>query len=162
MKKTRLVKLFRQHYGGMYRMAITLLHDEAESKDVVHDIFAKLLDGQHDISEETEGSYLLTCVRNRCLNIIRNRKIQERVARLYLLDLYATVTQIDLLTEELNALRNGIRLLEPPLCRDIIIEHFRDGDTFGAIARRHGVSETTIYKHLRHALQQLRTHLNTQ
>ena len=162
MKKTKLEKLFRQHYGGMYRMAITLLHDEAESKDVVHDIFARLLDEQHDIREETAGSYLLTCVHNRCLNIIRNRKIQERVERLYLLDLDATVTQSGPLTEELNTLRNGIRKLEPPVCRDIIMEHFRDGETFGAIARRHGVSETTIYKHLRHALQQLRTYLNTQ
>ena len=161
MKKTEFGKLFKQHYGGMYRMAVTLLHDEAESKDVVHDIFARLLDEQHDIREETAGNYLLTCVRNRCLNIIRNRKIQERVARLYLLDLEATVTKTNLLTEELNALRNGIHKLEPPVCRDIIMEHFRDGETFGAIARRHGVSETTIYKHLRHALQQLRTHLNT-
>ena len=154
-------ELFRQYYGGMYRMAITLLHDEAESKDVVHDIFARLLDERYDIREERAGGYLLTCVRNRCLNIIRNRKIQERVARLYLLDLDATVTQTNLLTEEVNALRNGIRLLEPPVCRDIIMAHFRDGETFGAIARRHGVSETTIYKHLRYALQQLRTHLNT-
>ena len=161
MKKSRLEELFRQYYGGMYRMAITLLHDEAESKDVVHDIFARLLDERYDIREERAGGYLLTCVRNRCLNIIRNRKIQERVARLYLLDLDATVMQTNLFTEELNALRNGISLLEPPLCRDIITEHFRDGETFGAIARRHDVSETTIYKHLRLALQQLRTHLNT-
>lgn len=161
MKKKKLEKLFRLHYGSMYRLAITLLHDEAESKDVVHDIFARLLYEQHDIREETAGSYLLTSVRNRCLNIIRNRKIQERVARLYLLDLDTMEMQTDLLAEELNALRRGIRLLEPPVCRDIIMEHFLDGETFAAIARRHGVSETTIYKHLRHALQQLRTHLNT-
>jgi len=161
MKKKRLETLFRQHYGDMFRLAITLLHDEAESKDVVHDIFARLIDEQSDIREKTARNYLLTSVRNRCLNIIRNHKIQERAARLYLLDLDATEMQTDLLTEELNALRKGIRSLEPPICRDIIMEHFTDGKTFEAIARKHGVSETTIYKHLRHAMQQLRTHLNT-
>lgn len=161
MKKKRLETLFRQHYGDMFRLAITLLHDEAESKDVVHDIFARLIDEQSDIREKTARNYLLTSVRNRCLNIMRNHRYQERVARMYLLDLDTTVMQTDLLAEELNALRKGIRLLEPPVCRDIIMEHFSSGMTFAQIARHHGVSETTIYKHLRHALQQLRTHLNT-
>ena len=36
----KLEKLFRQHYRQMYRLATMLLHDDAESKDVVHDIFA--------------------------------------------------------------------------------------------------------------------------
>ena len=35
----KLEKLFRQHYRQMYRLATILLHDDAESKDVVHDIF---------------------------------------------------------------------------------------------------------------------------
>ncbi len=35
----KLEKLFRQHYRQMYRLATMLLHDDAESKDVVHDIF---------------------------------------------------------------------------------------------------------------------------
>ena len=32
-----LEKLFKQHYRQMYRLATILLHDDAESKDVVHD-----------------------------------------------------------------------------------------------------------------------------
>ena len=39
----KLEKLFKQHYRQMYRLATMLLHDDAESKDVVHDIFAHLL-----------------------------------------------------------------------------------------------------------------------
>ena len=31
----KLEKLFKQHYRQMYRMATILLHDDAESKDVV-------------------------------------------------------------------------------------------------------------------------------
>ena len=38
----KLEKLFKQHYRQMYRLATILLHDDAESKDVVHDIFAHL------------------------------------------------------------------------------------------------------------------------
>ena len=155
----KLEKLFKQHYRQMYRLATILLHDDAESKDVVHDIFARLLDDQRDLREETAESYLHTSVRNRCLNVIRSRQIQERVERLYLLDLDMTIIPTERLDEELKTLHKGIDLLEPPVCRDIILQHFRDGVTFKEIANRLGVSETTVYKHLRRALSQLRTQL---
>ena len=158
--QSNLEKLFRQHYRQMYRLATMLLHDDAESKDVVHDIFAHLLRESQDLREETAEHYLLTSVRNRCLNVIRSRQIQERVEHLYLLDLDTTVTPTERLEEELKTLYKGINQLTPPVCRDIIMQHFRDGVTFKEIANRLGVSETTVYKHLRRALNQLRTHLN--
>ena len=160
--KSKLEKLFRQHYRQMYRLATMLLHDDAESKDVVHDIFAHLLRESQDLREETAEHYLLTSVRNRCLNVIRSRQIQERVEHLYLLDLDTTITPTERLEEELEALYKGIDQLEPPVCRDIIMQHFRDGITFKEIANRLGVSETTVYKHLRRALNQLRTQLKKQ
>ena len=158
----KLEKLFKQHYRQMYRLATILLHDDAESKDVVHDIFAHLLRNSQDLREETAESYLLTSVRNRCLNVIRSRQIQERVEHLYLLDLDTNITPTERLEEELEALYKGIDQLEPPVCRDIIMQHFRDGITFKEIANRLGVSETTVYKHLRRALNQLRTQLKKQ
>ena len=158
----RLEKLFKQYYRQMYRLATILLHDDAEGKDVVHDIFAHLLNDHISLEEETAGSYLLTSVRNRCLNVIRSRQRHERIERLYLLDLDTTVTPTERLEEELKALYKGIDLLKPPVCRDIIIQHFRDGVTFKEIASRMGVSETTVYKYLRSALNQLRTHLKKQ
>ena len=158
----KLEKLFKRHYRQMYRLATILLHDDAESKDVVHDIFAHLLRNSQDLREDTAESYLLTSVRNRCLNVIRSRQIQERVEHLYLLDLDTTITPTERLEEELEALYKGIDQLEPPVCRDIIMQHFRDGITFKEIANRLNVSETTVYKHLRRALNQLRTQLKKQ
>ncbi len=158
----KLEKLFKQHYRQMYRLATMLLHDDAESKDVVHDIFAHLLRNSQDLREDTAESYLLTSVRNRCLNVIRSRQIQERVEHLYLLDLDTNITPTERLEEELESLYKGIDQLEPPVCRDIIMQHFRDGITFKEIANRLGVSETTVYKHLRRALNQLRTQLKKQ
>ena len=54
----------------MYRLATILLHDDAESKDVVHDVFAQLLGDTRSLREETAEAFLLTCVRNRCLNLM--------------------------------------------------------------------------------------------
>ena len=158
----RLEKLFKQYYRQMYRLATILLHDDAESKDVVHDIFAHLLRNSPDLREDTAEPYLLTSVRNRCLNVINSRQRHERIERLYLLDLDTTILPTERLDEELKALQKGIAQLNPPVYRDIIKQHYRDGVTFKEIAFRLGVSETTVYKHLRRALNQLRTHLKKQ
>ena len=159
-KKQKLETLFRHYYRQMYRLATMLLHDDAESKDIVHDVFAQLLASSAELHEDTAAAFLLTSVRNRCLNVIRDRKIQERVQRLYLLDLDTTIIPTDLFCEETKALTEGFILLAPPVCREVVELHFRDGLTFREIALRLGVSETTVYKHLRHALQQLREYLN--
>lgn len=160
MTNQTLETLFRQHYCQMYRLATILLHDDAESKDIVHDVFAQLIASP---TQELYGvkatAYLLTCVRNRCLNVIRGRKIQERIQRLYLLDIDTSVIPADVTEEELKALLEGVSLLAPPVCREVIELHFREGLTFREIALRLGVSETTVYKHLRSALSQLRKHL---
>ena len=41
--KQEFETVFRRHYDGMYQLALRLLGDEAESKDVVSDVFAQLL-----------------------------------------------------------------------------------------------------------------------
>jgi RNA polymerase sigma-70 factor (ECF subfamily) len=154
-------QLFRQHYRAMHRLGMMLLHDEAESKDIVHDVFAELMATDRVVHPTTAETFLLTSMRNRCLNAMRNRQLHERVQRLYLLEMDCEVTTTDpsRLEEEVNALRKGIEDLHPPVCREVVVLHFHEGLKFREIAQRLGVSETTIYKHLRHALQQLRTHL---
>lgn len=152
-------KLFREHYRQLYRQAMILLHDEAESKDVVHDVFAKVLTDETELREDTAWSFFMTSVRNRCLNLMRNRKTQERIQRLYLLDIDTTLQPSAAHDEDIRRLQEGIALLEPPVCHEVIVSHFREGQPFREIAQRLQVSETTVYKYLRHALNQLRSHL---
>ena len=140
----------------MNRLASILLHDDDESKDIVHDVFARLLVEQVELHDHTAQSYLLLCVRNRCLNVIRNRKIHEQTHQYLLLEDELEQTSPEELEREIEALRAGINELFPPICREVIHLHFTEGLTFREIAERLNVSETTIYKHLRNALDQLR------
>ena len=155
-KKRQIERLFRQHYRAMYRLSCILLHDGDESKDIVHDVFAGLLADDALLNEATAGAFLLSCVRNRCLNEIRKRKTHERVKQVLMLDEDLENPTPEELEAEIKALHVGIADLFPPICREIILLHFAEGLTFREIAERMGVSETTIYKHLRSALNQLR------
>jgi RNA polymerase sigma-70 factor (ECF subfamily) len=82
---------------------------------------------------------------------MRNRNTREQAMRLYLPD-----ESTEGLEERVQALQDGLKDLKPPICRDIVLMHYRDGMTFKEIAAHFGVSETTIYKHLREAMNQLR------
>ena len=64
-RNEKLETLFRQHYRQMYRLAMVLLHDDAESKDIVHDVFAQLLASPTtELHEETAAALLVYLGRN--------------------------------------------------------------------------------------------------
>ena len=156
-KKRHIERLFKEHYPDMFRIAVMLLHDEDDSKDIVHEIFAKLLDGEISFNEEKARAFLLSCVRNSCLNRIRDRNLKEQAMRHYLLDSDDFDEEFE---AEIKALQDGLNGLTPPICQEIILLHYRDGLTFKAIAEHFKVSEKTIYKHLRNAINQLRLTIN--
>lgn len=158
-RKSYIEQLFRQHRTAMLRTAVMLLHDEEEGEDIVHDVFTRLLRSDTQLKEESAERFLLTSVRNRCLNVIRNMRIQDRAKRLLLLDEEAEDTSAEQLETDTLHLLDGMEHLHPPVCREILLMHFRDGMKFREIAERLGVSETTVYKHLRNALNQLRNHM---
>lgn len=154
--KTRHIEsLFKQHYQAMYRLAFMMLHDKEESRDIVHDVFARLLDGDIRFDSGKAEAFLLSCVRNRCLNVMRSQGSRERAMRDFPID-DENASDSEAFESEIKALQDGISLLTPPVCREIILLHYRYGLTFKQIATQLGVSETTIYKHLRNALNQLR------
>ena len=154
--KTRHIEsLFKQHYQAMYRLAFMMLHDEEESRDIVHDVFARLLDDYIRFDSDKAGAFLLSCVRNSCLNVMRSHNSRERAMRDFPIN-DEDPGDSEAFESEITALQNGITHLTPPVCREIILLHYNDGLTFKEIAARLGVSETTIYKHLRNALNQLR------
>ena len=160
--KGRIERLFMQFNQDMLRMAVMLVHDEEEAKDIVHDVFGRLLRGDTLLKEGSARGFLMTCVRNACLNRIRSAKMQEHAKRLYLLEAEVETSTTERLETESRLLLQGMERLYPPVCREILQMHFRDGLTFREISQRLGVSETTVYKHLRQALTQLRTYMNEQ
>ena len=85
MKKEDIERLFRQHYAQMTRLARTLLYDDEEARDVVSEVFATLI--KADIAPMEIERYLLTSVRNRCLNLIEHKSVRAKFEQVYTLEM---------------------------------------------------------------------------
>lgn len=151
-------QLFKAYYEQMYRLAVALLHDSDLAHDIVHDVFAALLDGHP--ATVASGGYLLKAVRNRCLNHIRDCEIHQRITNRYFLndEEYDTEEWPD--EETINRIYTLIRNDVSQQARHVMKLRFSDGMPFALIATTMGISETAVYRHLSHALSIIRKKIN--
>ena len=152
--KQTFEQIFRHHYDGMFRLARRMLGDDAESKDVVSDVFASLLGkDETELKTDTLQGFLLTSVRNRCVNLLVHKQ-KEQAAIVNLKD----NADEDSGQEKLNALRDYIDTRLPELSQQILRLRFQQGLKYREIADALQVSEVTVYNHLSQSLKQMKEH----
>ena len=150
-----LEQLFRRNYSEMIHLASVLLDDDEEAEDVVQDIFLRVADS--DIPPMNDN-YLLTAVRNACLNRIRQMQLHDKVKGLMPIEDEADLQPIDKRLERLEdiAAYADEQLEEPH--RSIFHLRFDEDLTVSEIARRLGLNPNTAYKYLMQSIQQIRHH----
>ena len=159
MTRRELEILFKSHYATMFRLAMSMLYDEDESKDVVSDVFASLAAGGMTIKSDNARGFLLTCVRNSCINVIRNKQVRERFVKLYSnkAEPLADGPDDSLM---LNELREYINTELPPLSRRIFTLRYLQDMTCQQVADAVGVSRVTVHHHLSQSLEKINTYFN--
>ena len=158
MTKSELEILFKTHYAAMYRLAISLLYDEDEARDVVSDVFASLLGGMSIRSDNARG-FLLTCVRNCCINVIRHKQIRQRFIKLYSTSAEPLADGLDDRVT-LNELRDYIEHELPPLSRRIFTLRYLQDMACQQVAEAVGVSRVTVHHHLSQSLERINAYFN--
>ena len=159
MTTSELEILFKTHYAAMFRLAMSLLYDEDESKDVVSDVFASLLGGGLAIRSDNARGFLLTCVRNSCINVIRHKQMRERFMKLYSNRAEPLADgPDDSLT--LAELREYVDNNLPPLSRRIFTLRFLHDMTCQQVAETVGVSRMTVHHHLSQSMEKINAYFN--
>ena len=154
MEREAVKRLFMQHYARMQRVARTLLYDVQESEDVCQDIFESLLRGETVLVPGTEERYLMTSVRNRCLKRLRHESVLQ--------DYRQRTTD--------NSQESGDDRLDDIV--EFVISHlsereqrifnlrFAEGCSYEEIAAAEGISKVAVWKHLSHAITEVKKHFN--
>ena len=153
--------LFRRHHARLCRLARTILHDDEESKDVVSGVFTHLMQTSLWPADEKMESYLLSAVRHQCMNIISHQQVREKVERLIAQESMVFLSENDE-EQRYTDLLHFIDTNLPDQTRRIFMLRFSERLKYQEIAARLGVSEKTVYKHLRQAIILLQEHFKDQ
>lgn len=156
MTKEEIKELFIRHYAGMYRVARTILYDEQESKDVVSDIFERLLRGQITLSPETTERYLLTSVRNQCIKRLNHNEVKRQFADSYDPDMEDSDDD-NRLNEVVEFAKHNLTLQD----LRIFNLRFTEGYSYEEIAAMEGISKVAVWKHLSRLLNIIRNNFNS-
>lgn len=153
-------RLFRSHYGEMYRLARCILHDDEESKDVVSDVFTRIAAGATVPGSDKIRHYLLVSVRNTAYDVVRRRQTRQRVSRLYPLETTADISPV---SDDAELSEAVIRFAETRLTEQtarVFRLRFDGGRRYAEIADELNISVTAVYKHLSQALRKMKEHFN--
>lgn len=151
MENNEIQRLFKLHYAKMYQVARSILCDEQESEDVVSDIFENLLHGQTVLMPDTEERYLLTSVRNQCYK--RLRHISSPLGDDGFTEpMDENEDENERLTDINEFVTNHLSSQE----QRIFHLRFNDGCSYEEIAVAESISRVAVWKHLSHALNQIR------
>ena len=158
MTKEKFEEIYRRHYPAMYRLARTILYDADDCKDVVSDIFARLLRGDTVPQPEKLEGYLMTSVRNQCRDVLRHKNVRECVEKLFSAEIRQNQVVPINDDDRLERLMLFVEAQLPPLSQQIFRLRFLREMTYEEVAEAVGVSRVTVYHHLSQSLQRIKEH----
>ena len=162
MTRKEVESLFKTHYTQMYHLALTLLFDEAESKDVVSAVFASLLGSGVVMRADNTTAFLLASVHHRCLNVLQHKQVHERFARLLTEGTDTPVS--DNLVEEQMRMEELMRYVRDnlsPMEQNVFRLRYLKEMTCQEVAGALNVSRQAVHTHLKQTVEKIRKYFNS-
>ena len=154
-------QIFRTHWHPLYRIAKSKLRSHEEAEEVIQNIFSTLWEKREILLITNLTHYLHVALRNRILNILRDKITQDRYSDYC----QAFVPRGENATENLVAygdLRAAVDLAVshlPEKSREVFRLSRLEGRSNAEIAKLLKVSEKSIEYHLTRSLKELKVQL---
>lgn len=154
------VKAFKQLFESRFQALVEFAeyfgvgHDEA--KDIVQECFIAYWEKKKKINPERGIHYLYVSVRNKCMNLLRDKK--RIIVNDFIVELWDD-EQVDIESNEqsnrMKWLENEINKL-PLRCRRIFKLHKFNGLTHKEISKELGISQKTIERQINIAFKKIK------
>jgi RNA polymerase sigma-70 factor (ECF subfamily) len=160
-------QLFRLFAADLVAFAGSYVDGDDEAEDVVHLVFCWVWEHRFTLPRaRSVRAYLFAAVRNRALNVVRDRRTEaafrERAASAKTAGGYsasAPSPESELAARDIeHALAKALRQM-PPRCREVYVLARERGFTYAEIAEALGIAPKTVEIHMSRALAILRLKL---
>ncbi len=153
-------ELFLKYYKHLCVTAYFLIKDEDESKDIVQNLFIECWEkGTYLKLEENAKNYLTQAVRNKCLNYIRNREVQDKRVAAYLCELdEPSTTDEEKVIQPMHLITQRFAQL-PEQRRQALKLVYVENRRYQEAANQMGISLNSLKTHLKIGLKNLRSDL---
>ncbi|MFX1705630.1 RNA polymerase sigma-70 factor [Chitinophaga sp. CC14] len=160
--KHAFAEIYERYFGVLYLHAYRQLRDKDEAKDLLQELFSYLWIHRESLTPASNFSnYLYTSVRNRVLNILAHKYVEDK----FLLSLRHTGSKTEAATDHLARERQLAMIIEkeiqllPPKMRQVFELSRKANLSHKEIAERLELSEQSVRSHVKGALRLLRTRL---
>ena len=153
---TEFETLYIQCFPTAMRLALSLLHEEDEARDVVHEVFLRLWES--DAKADNPTAYIIRSVRNACVSRIRKLGIRERVISHLMLEPPPDDLDYEQRNEEVMM---AVQRILTSREREVVDKVYSEGLSYKDTAASLGVSVAAVNKNIVGALKKLRTHFKT-
>jgi RNA polymerase sigma-70 factor, ECF subfamily len=154
--------LFKSNFKSLCVVAVRYVKDDDIARDIVQETFFNLWQKKETIDlSKSVKSYLVSAVRNRSLNYIRdNRKFSDTGPESGELFPKSGYVQADRLVEEEIRKKISLSISElPEKCREVFVLNRYDNLKYQQIADKLGISLKTVESQMTKALKHLRIRL---
>ncbi|MCX5867879.1 MAG: sigma-70 family RNA polymerase sigma factor [Proteobacteria bacterium] len=143
------IENYYRRYGPMVlRRCRSLLRNEDQAMDAMHDTFVELLKARERLEPEAPSSLLFRMATNICLNRIRAARRRPEDVNTELINRLASIEETESRFSAQNLL-DRLFAREKPSTRTIAVLHLLDGLTLEEVAREVGLSVSGVRKRLR-------------
>ena len=154
--------LVERYQRKVYSVALGMLKDKEEARDVVQEVFISLWEKRENFVLKTYLSgFLYKSVLNRILDVWKHNKVVRQHAELQQLSIDVDTVETDYLIreKEIAAMIAKEIAAMPPRMREVYELKYRQYQSTKEIARQLGISEHTVSNQLKNASAHLKNKL---
>ncbi len=148
--------LYTRCFPPSMRLAMSLLHEEEEARDVVHEVFLRLWES--NVRVDNPPAFILRSVRNACINRINMLDTREKIRMRLTFEAPPEDYDFEQRNDEVAA---AIKQLLTSREQQVVDNVYTHGRSYKETAEKLGVTVSAVNKNIVAALKKLRTYFKT-
>ena len=154
-------ELYQFYKVPAMKFCISILKDEFEAENIIHEVFIKIWSRHHTINPDRNfSSYLFTSLKNQIFDYLKELKKNEKLKEKFW-EKIVEVQEVDVEEKEMQytRLQSAIEALSPKR-KKIIQLNMEEGKSYYEIAEQLNISKNTVKNQLVKAKQMLRKQMD--